>query len=188
MTNWKYMNANVYVSERKDESQIATRYMRVGVDLSQGVKITNRIWVKSDNPDAYGGDEIRHTPVGLTYELRNQGDLNNLVQQFAELIQYIEANTDFTTAGIGDIKEVVKEDVLTEEVVQEEEIKVEIKEEGEDVLELEEVPEEPKGENDQLELDDEESYEGGDGGDIPIDEEDDLDFKDLEIEGEYEAD
>ena len=174
MNNWEYLGINIFASQKKEADQLLTRYARVGIDVTDGVKVTHRIWVMSDNPDAYGGDGLKHTPVGLTYELRNEEDLFALVRQFAELLKYLKDKTSLVKDDR--IKVTIQDRHITIDLLADE---LEVDAKKEEALELEDK-------DDVLELDNEIDnevegiYEEGDGGDIMPDDLDDLTLEELD--------
>jgi len=100
MSNWDYLETAIFSGSSSEAGQNITKYVKTAINTNDGVSITNRIWVESDDPEAYGGCEMMPTPVGYIYELRDQEDVKKILRQTAELLLYLRNHTDLIKGNL----------------------------------------------------------------------------------------
>ena len=94
--NWQIMETTVSAGKVETPESVNEKSLRKSVAIHQnGVLISDRIWVKASNVNAYGGDVMQPTPVSMTAQITQPSDLFALLKQFVEAIDYIKGNSDF---------------------------------------------------------------------------------------------
>jgi len=85
---WRYLDTEVFVDQKMVQDRMVDRVMKCGVDVTDGVTVTQRVWTRVRNDD--GDYELAQTPVGLSFRVRNKEDVFMWLKQVSEVVRYIQ--------------------------------------------------------------------------------------------------